>query len=452
MVRRLFSYFLLLPLLQSSAQTCPLNCNKRGVCDENLLCHCFSGWTGAQCELRACPAGPAWVGYGAGGADDVHRVTAECSGVGTCNTKTGVCACPAAFSGAACQTLACPATSGRACSGRGRCVTMAAAALEGSGEGQSELPHPSSVYAGWEGERVMGCVCDAGWSGPDCSVARCPVGADPLVPAVPAVQTLSCQCPSGPCNRGAFTLAMGSRAVSVLGSAVARVADEDPANAAGSGGAPGESVEARLLVSFPGLVTSVAFTLGAGLTVCDAGNTAQITFTRAAGDARPLVAAPGSLTDGLGGTPTLFVTTLQSGTAETAPCSRRGTCLNGQCQCMTGFFPSNGDGGPGKIMDCGSRAAAGVDPATVAPLTRCPGNPPCSNRGYCDTSNGKLVCRCALGAYGAACELAACPLARAWWDQPAPDGSAHAPAPCANRGTCRSDGNCQCVPGFTGAF
>jgi hypothetical protein len=414
------------------------------------LCRCYDGWGGPTCALRTCASGPAWVGYGAGGADDVHGLPAECSGVGSCNRKTGVCACPAGFVGTACQTLGCPGQ-GTACSGKGRCVTMAEAAAEGNAEGLSELPHASSTYSGWDATRVMGCVCDAGWSGPDCSVKRCPVGADPLVPAVPAVQALSCHCPNGPCSSGSFMLAVGMRAVSVLGTAVARVEDESVASAQGSGSAPGESVEGRLRAFFPGLVANVAFSMGAGALVCDPGNEAWVTFSLAKGAARLLVAAPGNLADSLGGAPILQVTTRQIGTAELAPCSRRGSCLNGLCQCMSGFFPSDGNGGPGNLMDCGSRAPVGVNPATLPPLTKCPGNPPCSNAGYCDTNGGALVCRCALGATGPACESAACPLSRAWWDQPAVDGTAHALAPCANRGNCRTDGTCGCFAGFTGA-
>jgi len=35
-------------------------------------------------------------------------------------------------------------------------------------------------YSAWDGEKTQLCVCDAGWSGPACSLRSCPRGADPV--------------------------------------------------------------------------------------------------------------------------------------------------------------------------------------------------------------------------------------------------------------------------------
>ena len=76
---------------------------------------------------------------------------------------------------------------------------------------------------------------------------------------------------------------------------------------------------------------------------------------------------------------------VETGTKENAECSNRGVCniATGQCTCSTGFYPSDGMGGPGSINDCGYVPLAALVPAP--PITACPGSPTvCSGHGTCD--------------------------------------------------------------------
>ena len=445
---------LLLALLAHPAAPQSCSCSGRGVCSPALLCECNEGWRGPTCAQRACPQGSAWVGYGAGGTDDVHSVLAECSGVGTCSALTGRCACPPGFAGEACGVLACPVASGLPCGGRGRCLSMAAAAAEGNSAGALALPHAASTYSGWEAQRVLGCACDSGWGGADCSQAQCLEGPDPMLAAqaLPEVQTLACACAGGTAycsgEGAAFSVALGSRSGLVLAGAVASTAEESASAPRGSGSAPGESVQSVLSAVAPGAVASVHFT-GGGAGACAPGGLTRVTFLASRGNVPPLVLGLGTLGDD---TAVLIAATAQDGTAERLPCSGRGTCTSGTCVCLPGFFPSDGAGGAGSLLDCGSLTPPPGSPLPVTVLTRCAGSPPCSNRGWCDASGGAFICRCARGWFGPACQSRACPLGRAWWDQPAPSGAAHALAPCANRGTCQLDGTCVCQSGFTGAW
>jgi len=73
----------------------------------------------------------------------------------------------------------------------------------------------------------------------------------------------------------------------------------------------------------------------------------------------------------------------------------------------------------------------------------------CSGRGTC-TIHAK--CACNTGFYGPSCSLAACPKGNAWSDIASPNGVAHIPAECSNKGKCEtSTGNCVCQLGYEGA-
>ena len=98
-------------------------------------------------------------------ADTAHYYM-ECSNKGICDRKTGTCECFDGYDGSACQRASCP----NDCSGHGTCESISDLAF---GEFKN-------VYALWDKDATMGCKCDAGYSGSDCSSRKCPVGVDPL--------------------------------------------------------------------------------------------------------------------------------------------------------------------------------------------------------------------------------------------------------------------------------
>jgi hypothetical protein len=90
----------------------------------------------------------------------------ECSNKGLCDRKTGECECFDGYDGTACQRASCP----NDCSGHGTCETIAELAYDNF----------KNVYALWDADKTMGCKCDVGYDGADCSSRVCKVGVDPL--------------------------------------------------------------------------------------------------------------------------------------------------------------------------------------------------------------------------------------------------------------------------------
>ena len=153
-----------------SGGLCENHCSNHGTCETNNNCKCFNGldgeaeWTGPDCSQRTCPKDFAWVG-------DVINANnlspwAECSNKGTCDRKTGACACFAGYEGVACQRTVCPNN----CNDRGTCWPEKHLASK-----------VGRIYtAPWDAMKHVGCLCDPGYRGPACDLQECPSGADPL--------------------------------------------------------------------------------------------------------------------------------------------------------------------------------------------------------------------------------------------------------------------------------
>jgi hypothetical protein len=172
------------------------------------MCICSRNWQGNDCNQRVCQFGLAHVDTPKGDLDmsgaltgsnhivadnhpvypygtteqfpqmedtDLRALTnsahyyMECSNKGSCNRATGECQCFDGYDGVACQRASCPGFP-NSCSGHGVCKTIAQ--LAGSVSG--------NTYKLWDQEATMGCECDAGYSGPDCSQHECKYGVDPL--------------------------------------------------------------------------------------------------------------------------------------------------------------------------------------------------------------------------------------------------------------------------------
>jgi hypothetical protein len=84
------------------------------------------------------------------------------------------------------------------CSGHGICKTMRQASKLFNG---LTYTRPPVNYNNWDADRIMGCVCDYGYTGYDCSLKQCPKGIDPSVDTAPyskyETHIIMCQANSG---------------------------------------------------------------------------------------------------------------------------------------------------------------------------------------------------------------------------------------------------------------
>lgn len=153
-----------------------------GTTDQHLVW----AWTGHDCSLRTCPMGYAWASMPIEGGfansanewadnsiQDGHGWV-ECSGQGTCNTKTGECQCFDGYEGRACQRTVCP----NDCSGHGSCQPQFQFSrdVDDANGVQKKISYDDA----WDALLHFGCKCDPGHRGPDCSLIECPSDYDPV--------------------------------------------------------------------------------------------------------------------------------------------------------------------------------------------------------------------------------------------------------------------------------
>ncbi|KAH7484780.1 Tenascin [Phytophthora ramorum] len=156
---------------------CANSCSGHGRCGSSNQCTCDADWALApDCSLRKCPTGVAWTDKAK--TANVAHALAECSNRGVCDYSKGECSCFNGYTGAACQRLRCPSD----CSGHGLCYSSATLALQ---YGPDSLPSVGGdgvgpVYSNWEKDSMSNCMCDMGYTGPDCSQFMCAKNDDPL--------------------------------------------------------------------------------------------------------------------------------------------------------------------------------------------------------------------------------------------------------------------------------
>jgi len=206
---------------------CPNACSGHGTCSLHDQCTCCRDYAGSDCSERVCQFGFAHVDSPLGdidgstgtlsGPDDVlikgsniypfgtteqfpntaedegHHYM-ECSNKGLCNREDGTCECFPGYEGSSCQRASCP----NDCSGHGTCETikelaedkedgdlsfgaygMAGYADYAAGTGDLSA-FGSLKYELWDKQMTLGCKCDPGFTGPDCSLKLCRYGVDPL--------------------------------------------------------------------------------------------------------------------------------------------------------------------------------------------------------------------------------------------------------------------------------
>jgi hypothetical protein len=187
---------------------CANACNGHGKCTSYDMCDCNRNWQANDCSERVCQYGSAHVDTPKGDLnmnnmiDDASTILVEnsfqypygtteqfprmqdsdlktltntahyymeCSNKGTCNRQSGTCECYPGYDGAACQRASCPGYP-ESCSGHGVCKTIRQLANSDGG----------NIYELWDRDVTMGCECDAGFFGPDCSLRQCKSDIDPL--------------------------------------------------------------------------------------------------------------------------------------------------------------------------------------------------------------------------------------------------------------------------------
>jgi len=111
--------------------------------------------------------------------DNTLHQPQECSARGLCDSTTGKCKCFVGFGGEACQRTTCP----NDCSGHGICQSEYQFRADAVALGLTSGSY-GSVYDYYtdpfDAQRQLGCKCDLGYRGPDCSEIECPSGTDPL--------------------------------------------------------------------------------------------------------------------------------------------------------------------------------------------------------------------------------------------------------------------------------
>lgn len=166
-------------LIVNAQNSCPCVDRYKGACTTNpAICSCYNrrawrpfhsseaisyvaAYRGADCSERTCPEGYAWADAPKGNND--HTQLLECSGRGTCDYKTGKCKCFQGSWGIGCRKSECP----NKCSGHGICQSL-----------QRTAADSDHTYRHWDATLNFGCLCDAGYRGPDCSLIDCPSGYD----------------------------------------------------------------------------------------------------------------------------------------------------------------------------------------------------------------------------------------------------------------------------------
>jgi hypothetical protein len=183
---------------------CPNSCSGHGTCGTDDVCHCYPDWGAidagsGDCSERYCPHEKAFVDF-PDSSGNFHKYT-ECSAKGICDRSSGECQCFDGYTGKGCQRKTCPGEvedkTGQWCSGHGSCEFLSETTFG---------DHPGLYYDGtvkgldgfvtpgihdsfgvafrekssrmWEAEKLMHCVCDGTWTGPDCSHRLCPRGND----------------------------------------------------------------------------------------------------------------------------------------------------------------------------------------------------------------------------------------------------------------------------------
>lgn len=411
---------------------CPEGCSGHGVCNlETKLCDCISGYLGVDCSLRTCPSNRAWVDIPTQN-NTAHAPFTECSNMGTCVRSVGICQCRLGYTGPACEQTLCPygptsqgsfAFTGEtaSCSGNGRCMSLRQLSLYTDYRNY----FGGEEYNGWDADRIFGCACEKGFTGPNCDQKECPRGDDPSTPGVDETQLIDCKCDS--CTGGFYLTIHGQQTQFIP-------YDASP-----------ELIKYRLEQLEPVEMVAVKFVQGAQL-CSSTGSITRITFQlpvskwgnlgllQVNGLRGPIVAVR---TKGIFSRLNSTLHSTQR-TKEITECSNRGICdrSTGVCGCIPGYESSDGLGKRGSKGDCGYRTQFSytykTENSTITSVCPVSNDRICSGHGKCSTATG--TCLCNSPYTGLNCSLIECPDVPMWFGIV---GRNHVnKAPCGNIGYC----------------
>jgi hypothetical protein len=324
-----------------SVSACPglISCSGHGECSgpSEYKCGCSAGWRGADCSERECPRAVSWFDRPSANEELHIKEYTECGNMGLCDRTTGKCTCFDGFTGGACDRLSCPGSP--TCSGHGECYSMydlaKRATINGVIQDYTYGDTPNNPLT-WDAEMIMGCVCNEGYHGYDCSLMSCPTGDNPdsrLQQDETQVLT---------CIDGDATGTVTFRYKEVLSEPVDVSAMSHTLQAA--------------LEAMPNIRRVHVFQTNATKeetheeVMCSpSGSSVGVTFLTEHGDL-PLLEVAATT-----GGASMTITESIKGTKENAVCSDRGICdeSTGLCTCFPGYAGSDGMGGPGIINDCG---------------------------------------------------------------------------------------------------
>lgn len=293
------------------------------------------------------------------------------------SASLGKCVCRDGFYGSACEYMSCPTHQEAVCGHHGVCMSMYELALHSKQNGDAiAVTYGSDVnnVDTWDGHKIHGCLCDAGYGGYNCGYKYCVRGDDPgTYDDHSEVQIVQCFASDGnftlsfrtfstpplPYNIDALELERVLRALpSILDLSVYYIFD----------GLPPDNVldTSSLSITIPSMVNS-------SFCNTDGHQLAVIHFTHTHGDIPAIQPSIRYLMDGVNSNNELGSGVINvfsdgqavhglvsiAGTTETDLCNNRGLCDGdaGVCKCFDDWTSSDGarQGGEGYTNDCGYR-------------------------------------------------------------------------------------------------
>jgi hypothetical protein len=165
-----------------------MECANRGICDTKTgECKCFEGYTGAACQVHACPSECNYRGTCetvsalAAMEPTLLQVTGKANSVSSPTQLTLNTTAPSSLSATGGDTLVIHGVSYLTASVSGAVVTLATPVKDHMKYGTSIKQVMN--YKLWDAEQGRACHCDSKYTGMDCSSKKCHSGDDPLTTA-----------------------------------------------------------------------------------------------------------------------------------------------------------------------------------------------------------------------------------------------------------------------------